>query len=124
MFFKKLVDKKKDKVKCDIIPKTNEEYISVTYGCFRCIDGYRFLSSSLDSLVKTPVDHDLKKLKKLKKGIVCDNKILNNVNEFEKLLNKGENNKTIEKLKKKYPDKKDKLEESLLNYMGKMILKL
>ena len=30
MFFKKLVDKKNDKVKFDIIPKTNEEYISVT----------------------------------------------------------------------------------------------
>ena len=29
IFFKKLVDKKNDKVKFDIIPKTNEEYISV-----------------------------------------------------------------------------------------------
>ena len=53
MFFKKLVDKKKDKVDFEIIPKTNEEYISVTYGCIRFIDSYRFLSSSLDSLVKT-----------------------------------------------------------------------
>ena len=51
MFFKKLVDKKKDKVDFDIIPKTNEEYISVTYGCIRFIDSYRFLSSGLDSLV-------------------------------------------------------------------------
>ena len=32
MFFKKLVDKKKDKVDFEIIPKTNEEYISVTNG--------------------------------------------------------------------------------------------
>ena len=53
MFFKKLVDKKKDKVDFDIIPNTNEEYISVTYGCIRFIDSYRFLSSGLDSLVKT-----------------------------------------------------------------------
>ena len=30
MFFKKLVDMKNDRVKFDIIPKTNEEYISVT----------------------------------------------------------------------------------------------
>ena len=29
MFFKKIVDKKNDKVKFKIIPKTNEEYISV-----------------------------------------------------------------------------------------------
>ena len=51
MFFEKLVDKKNDKVKFDITPKTNEEYISVTYGCIKFIDSYRFLSSSLDSLV-------------------------------------------------------------------------
>ena len=42
MFFKKLVDKKKDKVGIDIIPKTNEEYISVTYGCIRFIDSFDF----------------------------------------------------------------------------------
>ena len=30
MFFKKLVDRKNDKVKIDIKPKTNKEYISVT----------------------------------------------------------------------------------------------
>ena len=41
MVFKKLVDKKNDKAKSDIIPKTNEEYISVTYGCIRFIDSYR-----------------------------------------------------------------------------------
>ena len=60
MFFKKLVDKKKDKVDFEIIPKTNEEYISVTYGCIRFIDSYRFLSSGLDSLVKTLVDNSHK----------------------------------------------------------------
>ena len=38
MFFRKLIDKKNDKVKSDIIPKTNEEYISVTKGCIRLID--------------------------------------------------------------------------------------
>ena len=43
MFFKKLVIKKNDKVEFEIIPKTNEEYISVTYGCIRFIDSYRFL---------------------------------------------------------------------------------
>ena len=42
MFFKKLVDLKKDKVKFKIIPKTNEEYIAVKYGCIRFIDSYRF----------------------------------------------------------------------------------
>ena len=52
MFFKKLVDKKNDKVKFDINPKTNEEYISVTYGCIRFIDSYRLLSMRLDGLNK------------------------------------------------------------------------
>ena len=43
MFFKKLVDKKTDIVSFNVIPMTNEEYISVTYGCFRFIDSYRLL---------------------------------------------------------------------------------
>ena len=50
MFFKKLVDKMNVKVTFHIIPKTNEEYISVTYGCIRFVDSYRSLSSCLDSL--------------------------------------------------------------------------
>ena len=63
MFFKKLVDKKKDEVKFKIIPKTDEEYISVKNSCIRFIDSYRFLSSSLDSLVKSLVDNSIKTLK-------------------------------------------------------------
>ena len=46
MFFINLVDKKNDKVEFEILPKTNEEYVSVTYGYIRFIDSYRFLSSS------------------------------------------------------------------------------
>ena len=64
MFFKKLVDLKNDKVKFKKIPKTNEEYISVTYGCIRFIDSYRFLSESLDKLVKNLDEDDLKIFKK------------------------------------------------------------
>ena len=64
MFFKRLVDLKKDKAKIKIIPKTNEEYISVTYGCIRFIDSYRFLSESLDKLVKNLDEDDFKFLKK------------------------------------------------------------
>ena len=82
MFFKKLVHKKKDKVDFDIIPKTNEEYISVTYGCIRFIDSYRFQSSGLDSLVKTVVDNSNKTLGNLKKGIVDIDEILDFVNKI------------------------------------------
>ena len=67
VFCKQLVDKKNDKVKFKVLPKTNEEYILVTYGCIRFIDSYRFLSSSLDSLVKKLVDNSHKTLKNLKK---------------------------------------------------------
>ena len=64
MFFKRLVDIKKDEVKFKIIPKTNEEYIAVKYGCIRFIDSYRFLSESLDKLVKNLDEDDFKILKK------------------------------------------------------------
>ena len=76
MFFKKLVDEKNDKKKFDVIPKTNEEYISMTYGCIKFIDSYRFLSSSLDSLVKTIVDNDIKPLKDSKDKIDDNDEIL------------------------------------------------
>ena len=95
MFFKNLVDN----LKFDVIPKTNEEYISVTYGCIRFIDSYQFLSSSLDSLVDTIVDENNKTLKNLKNKIVDTDEILNIGNEII------EDDKTIKQLKKDYPDK-------------------
>ena len=52
MFFKRSVDVKNDKIKFKIIPKSNEEYVSVTYGCIRFIESCRFFSDSLDNLVK------------------------------------------------------------------------
>ena len=112
MFFKKLVDKKKDKVDFEIIPKTNEEYISVTYGCIRFIDSYRFLSSGLDSLVMTLVDNSNKTLKNLKEEIVDNDEILNIIIEIL------EDDKTIKDLKKDYPEEIKNLEEALLDYLG------
>ena len=64
MFFKRLVDSKEDKVKFIFIPKTNEEYIVVKYGCIRFVDSYHFLWESLDKLVKNLDEHDFKILKK------------------------------------------------------------
>ena len=60
MFYKRLVDLKKDRVKFKIIPKTNEEYNVVKYGCIRFIDNNRFLSESLDKLVKSLDEDDFK----------------------------------------------------------------
>ena len=50
MFFERILDLKNDRVKLKIFPKTNEKYISVTYGCIRFVDSYSFLSESLDNL--------------------------------------------------------------------------
>ena len=118
MFFKNLVDKKKAKVEFENIPKTNEEYISVTYGCIRFIDSYRFQSSSLDSLLKTLVGNSNKTLKNLKEEIVDNDEILDFVNTIV------EEDKTVKVFKKDYPDEIKNLEEALLNYMGENDLKI
>ena len=124
MFFKTLVNRKKDNVEFEIFPKTDEKCISVKYGCVKFIDTYRFLSSSLDKLVQTLVNNSDKKLKDLKKEVIRDDKILNIINELENLIDKTKRNQSISTLKKKYPDKINELEEILLNYFGEHHLKI
>ena len=107
------------------IPKTNEEYISVKYGCIRFRDSYRFLSSSLDSLVKTLVDKSQKTLNDFEEEIVDNDEILKIVNEI-KVLSKQDKYKkdSIKDLKKDYSDENRELEEALLTYMGENDLEL
>ena len=93
----------------------NEEYISVTYGCIRFIDSYRFLSSGLGSLVKTLVDNWHKTLKK---EIVNNDEKLNIVNELV------EDDRTINDLKEDYPEEIKSLEGALLEYTGENDLKI
>ena len=66
LLFKKLVVKKTVK-EIDRIPKTTEECVSVTNGCIQFFARYQFLSTSLDSFVKTVVDNINKKPKIKKK---------------------------------------------------------
>ena len=114
-FFKKLVDKKNDKVDFDIIPKTNEEYISVTYGCIRFIDSYRFLSSGLDSLVKNLDEDDFKILKKefpdkwryLNKKLAYPYEYFNSIDDYKKPVHNLESKDFFSKLKNKSPDEKE-----------------
>ena len=104
---KKLVDKKNDRVKLDIIPKTNEDYISVTYGCVRIIDCYRFLWSSLEQLVKTMHDDDFgvlnkefqEKLEKLNKKVGYANEYFNSIGFYQKPVNKLKKAGLFSKLK-------------------------
>ena len=124
-FFKRLVDKKKDKVDFEIIPKTNEEYISVTYRCISFVDSYRFLSSGLDSLVKTLIDNSHKTLKDFEEESVENDKISNIINETKMFIKEDKyKNDSIKDLKKDYADKINELEKTLLYYMGEIDLKI
>ena len=101
MIFEKIVDKKKDKVELEITPETNEEYISVTYGCITFTDSCRFLSSSLVSLAKTLVDNSPKTLKDFEEEIVDNDELLNFFNGTKMLITEGKyKNDSIKNLKK------------------------
>ena len=112
MFFKKLVDFKKDKVKLKIIPKTNEEYIPVKYGCIRFIDSYRFLSESLDKLVKNLDEDDFKILKKefpgkwqyLNKKLAYPYEYFNSIDDYKKPVDNLKKEDFFSKFKNDYPD--------------------
>ena len=122
--FKKLVDKKNDKLNFKYIPKTVEKYISVRYECNRFRDSYRFLSSSLNSLVETLVDNSHKTLKELEEEIVVDDEMINIVNQTKILIKEDRyNNDSTKKLTKDFPDNVEKLEEASHNYMGEYFLK-
>ena len=97
----------------------------MTYACIRFIDSYRFLSSSLDSLVKTLVDNSHKTLEDFEEEIVANDEILNIVNEIKMLITEDKyKNDSIKDLKKDYPDKINELKETLLEYLGENDLKI
>ena len=112
MFFKKLVDLKNNKVKLDVIAETNEEYISVTYGCIRSIDSYRFQSMILDGLVKNLNEDDFKILKKefrdkwqyLNKKLAYPYEYFKSTNDYKKPVDKLKKEDFFSKLKNKCPD--------------------
>ena len=112
MFFKKLVDKKNGKVKFDKIPKTNEEYMSVKYGCMRFVDSYRFLSSSLDSSVKNLDNDDFINLKRefpdkwqyLNKKLAYPYEYFNSIDDYLKPVTDLKKEDFVSKLKNKCPD--------------------
>ena len=112
MFFKKLVDLKKDIVKFKIIPKSNKEYIAVKFGCIRFIDSYRFLSDSLDKLVKILDEDDFKILKKefpdkwqyLNKKLAYPYEYFNNIDDYQKPVDNLKRENFFSKSKNDYPD--------------------
>ena len=63
----------------------------MTSGCIRSTNSSRFLSGSLDKLVKTLVDNSQETLKQFKEETIDNDEILNVVKEIENLLGKDEN---------------------------------
>ena len=125
MFSKKALERKKDKVIFKLIPKSNEKIISVQYGCIRFIDSYRFLSSSWDTLVKTLNENSHKTLKDFGEKIVDNGEIFKIVIEIRILIKEDRyNNDSFEDIKKDCPDKIEKSEDALLNYMEENDLKI
>ena len=112
MFFKRLVDSKKDKVKFKIFPKTNEQYILVKYGCIRFIDSYRFLSESLDKLVENLDEDNFEILKKkfadkwqlLNKKLAYPYEYFNSIEDYQKPVDNLKKEDFFSKLKNNYPD--------------------
>ena len=112
MFFKKLVDLKNIKVNLKVIPKTNEEYTSVSYGCIRFVNNYRFLSSSHDELVKNLDKDGFMILKKgfpdkwqyLNKKLACPYEYFNSIDDYKKPVNKSKKEDFFSKLNNNYPD--------------------
>ena len=112
MFFKRLIDLKKDEVKFKTIPKTNEAYFAVKYGCNRFIDSYRFLSESLDNLVKNLDEDDFKISKKefpdkwqyLNKKLAYPYEYFNSIDDYKEPVNNIKRGNFFSKLKNEYPD--------------------
>ena len=112
MFFTRLVDFKKDKVKFKILPKTNEEYIAVKYGCIRFIDSYRFLSENLDKLVKNLDEDDFKILKKefpdkwqyINKKLAYPYENFNSIDDYKKPVDNIKKEDFFSKLENEYPN--------------------
>ena len=123
LIFKKLVDKKNDKVKFKNIPKTNEDYISVTYGCIRFIDRYQILSLGLDILVNISDNDDLNVLRKefpdkwhySNTKLAYPREHFNILDDYKKPVDKLKIEDFFSKLKNKGPsdDQKNRTKESI-----------
>ena len=53
MFLNDLIISKNDKIRLSVIPRTNEEYMSVNYGCIKFLDSMRFQHDSVEKLTES-----------------------------------------------------------------------
>ena len=126
--------KKPDNLNLNIIPKTNEEYISITYGCIRFRDNYRFLKCGLDKLIKTLNEDNFKNLKRefpnnwqlFKKKLAYPYEKFNKIEEYDKEISNITKEDCFNKLKNKYPDDKrtNKINQNFIDKNGEELTQL
>ena len=106
-----MVGKKIEKANLDIIPKTNEEYISILYECIRFTDSYRFLSSCLEDLGKNFENDGFKVWKKefpdkwmyIIEKLAYPYEDFKSFEVYQKPIDNLKKNDFFSKLKNKYP---------------------
>ena len=118
MFFNELIDSKVDKKNLSVIPRTNEEYMSVNYTCIKFLDSMRFQTASLEKLTESLKDDDSIHLKKhfpnhwmlLKNKLAYPYEYYKTLEDYEKpideLLESG-NKACFSKTKNKIPDQEE-----------------
>ena len=118
MFFNELINSKVDKKNLSVIPRTNEEHMSVNYSCIKFSDSMRFQTDSLEKLTESLKDVDYIHLKKhfpnpwmlLKNKLAYPYEFYKTLEDYEKpieqLLESG-NEAYFSKTKKKIPNQKE-----------------
>ena len=114
MFFDDLISSKVDKIDVSVIPRTNEEYMCVNYGCIKFLDGMRFPTDSLEKLTESSKDEDYIHLKRpfpnhwmlLKKKLAYPYEFYKTLYDYEKPIDeliKSGNEAYFSKTKNKIP---------------------
>ena len=134
MIFNVLINSKVDKINQSVIPRTNEEYMSVKYGCINFLDSMRFQSDSLEKLTESLKDEDCIHLKSnfpdhwmfLKNKLAYPYEFYKTLEDYEKtieeLINSG-NEAYYSKTKNKIPDQEeiDRTNDIIKLYNIKMV---
>ena len=118
MFFIGLRNSKVDKIKLSVIPRTNEEYMSVNYSCVKFLDSMRFQQDSLEKLTESFNDQDYIHLKRhfpnhwmlLKKKLVNPYEFYKTLEDYEKTIEellKSGKEAYFSKTKNKIPDQEE-----------------
>ena len=118
MFFNELINSKVDANNISVIPRTNEEYMSVNYGCVKFLGSMRFQTDSLEKLTESLKDVDYHHLKKnfpyhwklLKNKLAYPYKFYKTLEDYERPIEdllKAGNEDYFSKTQNKIPDQEE-----------------